>query len=169
MIQGAMRYLLAFCMLFALSACQTGQETTIADEAAATESATDSEQTPDVDEEPATEPVSADPTQPRVPNATHGAEVYARVCVTCHGKSGDGRGMEMKLFGFDEPAEKWTNGPTVEGIVKTLDQGIHQSSMKPFDDYSEGDRRAVALYVLELRERLLDAETDEPGSPSTAK
>ena len=90
-----------------------------------------------------------------------GAEIYGRVCVTCHGKDGDGRGLEMELFGFGAPEAEWTNGPSVEGILMTLQDGIHETSMKPFPEYGEAARRAVANHVLELRESL----TDEDETP----
>jgi mono/diheme cytochrome c family protein len=91
-------------------------------------------------------------------NPEDGAGIYNRVCVTCHGRTGDGRGLEQELFPFDAPEERWTHGPTVEGILTTLEDGIHETSMQPFPEYGEVERRAVAKYVLELREALLDRE-----------
>lgn len=89
-----------------------------------------------------------------------GATIYERVCVTCHGKTGDGTGLEQKLFGFDAPVEEWTYGPSVEGIMTALNEGIHETSMKPFPEYGEAERRAVAKYVLELRETLLESSPE---------
>lgn len=135
--------LLAFVLLLAATACQTPSEAEMKAD----------------DEVVSSTPQPADgatqrPEPPKVePN--RGAQVYKQVCVTCHGRTGDGRGLEQELFGFDAPANQWTNGPTLEGILQTLDEGIHDSSMTSFADYREEDREAVARYVLELREFLV--------------
>jgi len=164
-----MHYRLFILFAVVLISCQTTEETRVTDELPAENPNSPGDTETDV-EKPSESPTPDESTtQNEVAKATHGAEVYGRVCVTCHGKSGDGRGMEMKLFGFDAPAEDWKHGPTVEGIKKTLVDGIHDSSMKSFDYYSEGDREAVALYVLELRERLLEAQSQEASEPSTEK
>ncbi len=84
------------------------------------------------------------------------SEVYSRVCVTCHGKKGDGRGLEIELFSFGSPEEEWSNGPTVDGILLTLEDGVHDSSMRAFPDLSDADRIALAEYILELRAALQD-------------
>lgn len=97
------------------------------------------------------------------PNIELGEQVYGRVCVTCHGPEGDGKGLEQELFSFATPAEQWKNGPTVGGILATLDQGVHQTSMQPFPEFGPLERESVALYVLQLREELL-AEGEAPSS-----
>ena len=86
------------------------------------------------------------------------SELYNRVCVTCHGPDGDGQGLAIQLFSFGAPEAEWRNGPTIEGIVITLEEGFHHTSMRPFPEYSEADRVALAEYVLELREALLAEE-----------
>jgi mono/diheme cytochrome c family protein len=90
-----------------------------------------------------------------------GEAIYGHVCVTCHGKTGDGKGLEQQLFSYGAPESKWTNGPTVEGIMKTLQTGVHESSMKPFPQYKKAERRAVAQYVLGLREKLQKEQKTE--------
>jgi mono/diheme cytochrome c family protein len=107
------------------------------------------------------EPSDAGPSADAASEPVSGEAVYSRVCVTCHGETGDGQGLEQKLFGFDAPESEWTNGPTIEGIEKTLQEGIHATSMKPFPEYGEAERRAVAEYVLQLRENLQKTEPDE--------
>ncbi len=87
-------------------------------------------------------------------------DLYNRICVTCHGDAGDGQGMALQLFSFGAPEEEWRNGPTVEGVLITLDEGLHGTSMRPFPEYTEEDRRRLAAYILELREALL-AEDNE--------
>lgn len=84
------------------------------------------------------------------------SEIYSRVCVTCHGKKGDGKGLEIELFSFGSPEEEWSNGPTVDGILLTLEDGVHDSSMRAFPDLSDADRVALAEYILDLREALKD-------------
>ena len=124
----------------------------------------------EVPDEPQTQPTvaEADAAPPPVADAgtstddagpveAGGEEVYERVCVTCHGKTGDGKGLGQQLFGFDTPANEWKNGPSVDGILITLEAGIHDTSMKAFPDYGDVERRAVAEYVLLLRAQLLQA------------
>jgi len=90
--------------------------------------------------------------------APDGEELYGRVCITCHGKTGDGMGLGQQLFGFDTDAAKWKNGPTDAGILTTLADGIHETSMKPFGEFSETERKALAGWVLGLRKELLAAK-----------
>lgn len=90
-----------------------------------------------------------------------GAELYGRICVTCHGAAGDGKGLGQQLFSFGTPEDQWKNGPTLEGITKTLAGGVHGSSMKPFPDFNEEQLGALAEHVLGLREALLAAETPD--------
>lgn len=131
-------------LLLVASACQTSSEAeTRADDEALSS-------TP----QPAKDGATQRPEPPKL-EPSRGAQVYKQVCVTCHGRTGDGRSLDQELFGFDAPADQWTNGPTLEGILQTLDEGIHDSSMTSFADYQEEDREAVARYVLELREFLV--------------
>lgn len=114
------------------------------------------------DEQPADPAEQADAGQADMPaKIVSGEEIYGHVCVTCHGKTGDGKGLDQELFSYGAPEAKWTNGPTVDGIQKTLTQGVHATSMKPFPQYGEAERIAVAQYVLELREKLQKAEQTE--------
>ena len=124
-------------------------------------------------DEPHTQPTKDTPTTPddigtdvgtdagSTAATVDGAEVYGRVCVTCHGKTGDGKGLEQELFSFATPADEWKNGPSVAGILKTLTTGVHETSMQPFPQFDDDEKRAVAEYVLELREDLIAA--DETG------
>ena len=86
---------------------------------------------------------------------TNGRAMYEQVCVTCHGKTGDGTGLDQQLFSFAAPEEEWKNGASKDGIIITLAQGTHDSSMQSFAQYREKEREAVADYVLELRASLL--------------
>jgi len=109
----------------------------------------------DQPEPPATRPDSStsDAGKPDIA-PLDGAELYGRVCVTCHGTDGDGKGLEQPLFSFGSPEQDWKNGPTVEGILTTLSEGVHDTSMAAFPGYGEAERRALATYVLSLRAEL---------------
>lgn len=94
------------------------------------------------------------PTEPAV-TPPDGEELYGRVCITCHGPRGDGTGLEQELFSFGSPTDQWTNGPTVDGILTTLGEGVHDTSMQAFPEFGDVERRAIAAYVLELRADLV--------------
>lgn len=78
-------------------------------------------------------------------------EVYAEACVQCHGEDGDGDGTKQEGFSFASPADEWTNGPNVDGIVDTLDDGIHETAMQRFPEFKNEDRIELAEHVLDLR------------------
>lgn len=93
--------------------------------------------------------------QPPPPDRNYDiSEVYATTCVDCHGHRGDGDGTENQGFNFAAPADEWTNGPTVDGILDTLDDGIHDSAMQRFPQFSTQDRIELAEYVIDLRYEL---------------
>ncbi len=84
------------------------------------------------------------------------SEVYAQVCADCHGQLGAGDGPAGEGFAFDNPADRWTNGPTADGILKTLEDGIHDTAMRDFPQFKDVDRVALAEYILDLRYALDD-------------
>lgn len=84
------------------------------------------------------------------------SEVYAEACVDCHGEDGDGDGTVEQGFSFGSESDEWTNGPTVDGILITLDDGIHDTAMQEFPQFLDDDRVELAEYVLELRYELTD-------------
>ncbi len=84
------------------------------------------------------------------------SEVYAVACVSCHGDKGDGDGAQQEGFGFDTPANEWTNGPTVDGILQTLEDGIHDSAMREFPQFTNQDRVELAEYIIDLRHAAID-------------
>lgn len=102
------------------------------------------------EEKPAEAPASA----PSV--AINGKEVYTNnACSTCHGEAGLGDGaagaqLKVKPRNFKAPTAEWKNGKSVEGIVKTLKEGIVQNGMAPYTHLSEGEMTAVANYILEM-------------------
>ncbi len=84
------------------------------------------------------------------------SEVYAQMCASCHGEDGDGDGHLEAGFAFDSPKDQWSNGPTVSGILDTLEDGIHDTAMRDFPEFKDIDRVELAEYILDLR-RALDS------------
>ncbi len=83
------------------------------------------------------------------------SELFEAVCADCHGEAGDGDAPIEAPFSFATPAQEWTNGPTVDGILITLEDGIHDTAMREFPEYKNVDREKLADYILELRYALL--------------
>lgn len=82
------------------------------------------------------------------------SEVYEQMCAGCHGETGDGHGPEGEGRAFGAPADEWNNGPTVDGILATLEEGIHDTAMRDFPEFKDVDRVELAEYVLDLRHAL---------------
>ena len=79
--------------------------------------------------------------------------IYTSNCMSCHGESGYGDGIASSSFNppprnFHLPTEKWVNGKTEKGVVRTLTEGI-QPNMWAYVG-NESDRRLLAKYVLYL-------------------
>ncbi|MCB1141651.1 MAG: cytochrome c [Leptospiraceae bacterium] len=97
--------------------------------------------------EPATTDTAAD-------DNAKGKELFAQ-CTSCHGDTGAGDGpagaaLKPPPRNFKAPAAEWKNGKTLEGITKTLKEGIPGSSMASYAYLSEEESSALAKYVLEL-------------------
>lgn len=84
-------------------------------------------------------------------------------CVNCHGATGEGDGPislslneQPKPFIF--PAEFWKNKPTLEGIIKTLNEGITPDYIMPSykGHLTPEEIRAVSFFVLKLGNKLPD-------------
>lgn len=82
------------------------------------------------------------------------SELYEAVCADCHGVDGDVR--QAGGFWYGAPAQAWTNGPTVDGVLVTLEEGIHASAMRSFPEYNDADRVELGEYVLDLRRGLVE-------------
>jgi mono/diheme cytochrome c family protein len=83
-----------------------------------------------------------------------GQALYAQNCVSCHGPTGDGDGPAGKGLNppprcFAKP-EGWVNGSHIDGIFKTLDQGVKGSSMVAYTMLTKRDRMALVHYVRSL-------------------
>jgi mono/diheme cytochrome c family protein len=90
-------------------------------------------------------------------SAEAGKAVYMGkgACWTCHGELGLGDGpagaaLNPKPRNLQE-AEGWKNGKSLEGIMKTLMEGLAGGSMVSYkDSLTEEERMAVTEYVLSL-------------------
>ncbi len=82
------------------------------------------------------------------------AEELYLTCASCHGDKGDGNGpaapnLNPKPRNFKSPAEKWKNGKSYKGIIKTLKEGIYPGMAK-YDYMLDEEINALAKYVLKL-------------------
>lgn len=85
---------------------------------------------------------------------SHGKELYAQQCVSCHGATGHGDGVASASLN-PRPrnftaAEGWKNGRKPSGIFKTLREGIPGSGMASFATLPSDDRWALVHYVSSL-------------------
>jgi len=98
-----------------------------------------------------------DPKTVMTPNPelmTRAKAVYEQTCATCHGSDGKGNGpggtgLTPKPRNFTV-GEGWKNGTTLEGMYRTLEEGIKGSSMVSYTYLSRKDRMGLAHYVQSL-------------------
>ena len=102
-----------------------------------------------VEPAPAMDPGSAEITGRDAP------KLYNTYCASCHGKKGLG-GLVEGSRNFTS-LEGWTNGPTLAGIYKTLEEGLEGTQMRSFSNLPPWDRFALAHYV-----RAFYPGTDQP-------
>ncbi len=83
-----------------------------------------------------------------------GKVLFGQNCAACHGPAGRGDGPAAK--GLNPPprnfsqAGGWKNGSQVEGVWKTLQEGVKGTSMAAYDYLSKRDRMALVHYVRSL-------------------
>jgi mono/diheme cytochrome c family protein len=90
------------------------------------------------------------------PDSAKGKEAFELNCSSCHGLTGQGDGvaaasLNPKPRNFKAPGSEWKNGKTLEGIKKTLSEGLGAGS--PMVSYAHlGDETIanIAAYILEL-------------------
>ena len=80
-----------------------------------------------------------------------GKQLYSSNCASCHGETGDGKGpagasLNPPPRNFTS-MEGWTNGPTLEGLYKTLQDGIPNTGMAAFANLPPDQRLALISYV----------------------
>ncbi len=85
---------------------------------------------------------------------SHGKEIFAAQCVTCHGSQGKGDGpaalsLNPHPRNFTQ-SEGWKNGRKPSQVFKTLREGIPNSPMSSFATLPVDDRWALVHYVLSL-------------------
>jgi mono/diheme cytochrome c family protein len=96
----------------------------------------------------------------------HGQKLFLSTCATCHGPEGKGDGPGGK--GLNPPprnftqAAGWKNGYHIEGIYKTLEEGIKGTSMVAYKDIRRKDRMALVHYVRKLG--AFDHGVDDPAA-----
>jgi len=105
--------------------------------------------------------------------ATAGSQVYQDNCASCHGESGDAKGI-CAGFLIPQPRDfttgvyrfKTTPGaemPTDEDLFRTVSLGIHSTGMPPWQYLlSEGDRWALVAHLKTLSDKF---ERSGPGTP----
>jgi len=92
--------------------------------------------------------------------AEHAKALYSRHCSACHGEEGDGQGLAARFL-YPKPRNfrtglfrlvSTTNGvPTPDDLVTVLERGMPGSTMPPWPNLTEAERRLLADYVLEFR------------------
>ncbi|MDX1957053.1 MAG: cytochrome c [Leptospiraceae bacterium] len=84
-----------------------------------------------------------------------GKEIFDVQCASCHGEKGAGDGvasaaLNPKPRNYTAPASEWKNGKTIEGITKTLNEGIKGGAMVAYKHLGDDNIKKVAKYVLYL-------------------
>jgi mono/diheme cytochrome c family protein len=93
----------------------------------------------------------------------HGAEVYSRYCIQCHGSTGDGNGVaaaylipkprDYRPGTFKFTSTTYGSKPLREDLIRTVRRGIRGTSMPSFSLLPPKDQEAVVDYVLTLTRR----------------
>jgi mono/diheme cytochrome c family protein len=101
---------------------------------------------------PPVDPATVMTATPRL--LARGKDLFSHNCASCHGDGGHGdgpasKGMVPAPRDFTRP-DAWVNGVRIEGIFKTLKEGIAGSSMASWDYLAAADRMALVHYVQSL-------------------
>ncbi len=88
-----------------------------------------------------------------------GTQVFNNFCASCHGETGDGNGPAARFL-FPKPRNfrdgrfrlvTTTNRiPSDDDLMHAINRGMPGSAMFPFEHLSEGDRKALVVYVRQL-------------------
>lgn len=84
------------------------------------------------------------------PDLARGAALYSENCASCHGATGDGRGLMAK--GLDPAPIAFTDqdrarNRSVFGLFQVIEQGLDGTAMPSFAQLSSNDRWALAFYI----------------------
>lgn len=87
---------------------------------------------------------------PGAPDLARGAALYAEHCSSCHGASGNGRGLESA--GMDPPPIDFTDRArarerSVFALYQVIEQGLEGTAMESFAHLPVEDRWALAFHV----------------------
>lgn len=90
-----------------------------------------------------------------------GREIFVRNCTGCHGMDADGNGAAAPMLSprprnlvsgsFKFRTTPSGSMPTLEDLVRTIDQGVPGSSMPSFRLLPEAEKYALAEYIRSLR------------------
>lgn len=94
-----------------------------------------------------------------------GATLYASNCASCHGDNGDGNGvaganLNPKPRNFHS-LDGWTNGPKINQMYKTLEEGIIKNGMNSFAQLPVDERFALIYYIRSLTPGYPEVTEDE--------
>ena len=90
-----------------------------------------------------------------VARAESGQQLFVQYCATCHGFSGEGNGPAGAYLSpkpRNLTKDTFKQGESFEQILKTITEGMSPSAMPSFGSLPETERRALAEYVLSLRQ-----------------
>lgn len=97
---------------------------------------------------------AVDLTQIKTPSPefiANGKKLYDANCKSCHGDNGMGDGtagamLNPKPRNF-HATEGWTNGRTIDGMYKTLQEGIIKNGMAAYEYLHPSDRLAIIFFI----------------------
>ena len=112
-----------------------------------------------------------------------GSKVYRRLCLQCHGLTGDGHGLaglwvypyprDFRLGVFKTAAGPDTK-PRFEALVRLVRHGVPGTIMQPFDLIADDEVRAATTYIIhlslrgEVEFRVTKALLDDTGEESVS-
>lgn len=100
-----------------------------------------------------------------------GREAFLNRCSGCHGTEADGNGPAANML--DPKPRNLVAGsfkfrstssgvlPTIEDLIKTIDQGVIGTAMPPFLELPATEKLALALYIRSLRPEFHDTKADQ--------
>lgn len=100
-----------------------------------------------------------------------GREAFANRCSGCHGATAEGNGpaslmlnpKPRNLVAGSFKLRSTPNGilPTVEDLLRTIDQGVIGTAMPPFRDLPTAEKIALVAYVRSLRPEFQETKSDQ--------